>query len=269
MKKSRFKILTAGAAFSAGFLFCMWFMTASVFPETVSAPASGGQDLPVLVIDAGHGGFDGGAQAADGTKEKNINLAIALELADMARQYPVEVILTREQDEALYTDKNTASKKREDLLRRKEIMEEAGADLAVSIHLNSFPQNTGVYGAQVFYPDDEPDGQDGRTDEQAGEQSSRALAESVQNALETSISDGRERTAMKKKDILLFQDPPCRIILVECGFLSCPEEAEKLKTAEYQRKLAEAIWKGINEQLCLAERENIPVVESTNRQKTN
>ena len=153
-------------------------------------------------------------------------------------------------------------------MRRKEIMKEAGADLAVSIHLNSFPQNTSVYGAQVFYPVEEPASQDGRTDEQNGEQSSRALAESVQNALETDISDGRERTAMKKKDILLFQDPPCRIILVECGFLSCPAEAEKLKTPEYQRKLAEAIWKGINEKLCLAEKENIPVVDSANRQKT-
>lgn len=268
MKKTLPKILAAGAAFSSGFLFCLWFMTASVFPEAVSVPVSGGKDLPVLVIDAGHGGFDGGAQAEDGTKEKDINLAISLELADIAKQYPVEVILTREQDEALYMDETSRTKKREDLLRRKEIMKEAGADLAVSIHLNSFPQNTSVYGAQVFYPADEPGTQSTRTDEQTGEQSSRALAESVQNALETDISDGRERTAMKKKDILLFQDPPCRIILVECGFLSCPAEAEKLKTPEYQRKLAEAIWKGVNEKLCLEERKNIPVVESANRQKT-
>ncbi|MGN1414638.1 MAG: N-acetylmuramoyl-L-alanine amidase [Anaerovoracaceae bacterium] len=265
MKKTLPKILAAGAAFSSGFLFCLWFMTASAFPEAVSV--SVGQDLPVLVIDAGHGGFDGGAQAADGTKEKDINLAISLELARIASRYPVEVILTRAQDEALYMEETSASKKREDLLRRKEIMKEADADLAVSIHLNSFPQNTGVFGAQVFYPADEPDREDGRTDEQNEEQSSRALAESVQNALETDISDGRERTAMKKKDILLFQDPPCRIILVECGFLSCPTEAEKLKTPEYQRKLADAIWKGINEKLCLAEKENIPVVESTNRQE--
>lgn len=268
MKKLLFKILTVGASYSAGFLFCLWLMTASVFHEAVSVPVAGGQDLPVLIIDAGHGGFDGGAQAADGTKEKNINLAISLELADIASRYPVEVILTREQDEALCTDENAASKKREDLLRRKEIMKEADADLAISIHLNSFPQNTGVYGAQVFYPADESGSQSTRTDEQTGEQSSRALAESVQKALETDISDGRERTAMKKKDILLFRDPPCRIILVECGFLSCPAEAEKLKTKEYQRKLAEAIWKGINEKLCLEERINIPVVDSANRQET-
>ena len=110
------KILAAGAAFSSGFLFCLWFMTASVFPEAVSVPVSGGKDLPVLVIDAGHGGFDGGAQAADGTKEKNINLAIALELADIAKQYPVEVILTREKDEALYMDETSGTKKREDLM---------------------------------------------------------------------------------------------------------------------------------------------------------
>ena len=255
------KILAAGAAFSSGFLFCLWFMTASVFPEAVSVPVSGGKDLPVLVIDAGHGGFDGGAQAADGTKEKDINLAISLELADIAKQYPVEVILTREQDEALYMDETSASKKREDLLRRKEIMKEAGADLAVSIHLNSFPQDASVYGAQVFYPKEKK----ARTDVQPCEQNSRDFAESVQKSIEINIDDGRTREAMAKNDILIFEDTKAKIILVECGFLSNPKECSLLQTPEYQRQLSNAIWQGINEILCLEKPEKIQVIDSTNK----
>lgn len=285
------KILAAGAAFSFGFFFCLWFMTADLMPQgelsatggsgTQEEAAAGqeetgaqeevttGQEETVLVIDPGHGGFDGGAEAADGTQEKDINLAIALKLADMAANYPVKVILTRERDMALTLETENTSKKREDLLRRKEIMKEAGADLAVSIHLNSFPQNTSVHGAQIFYPAAEGKTDEERTGEQRKEQTSKLFAESVQKALETDISDGTERVSMKKNDILLFKNPPCRIILAECGFLSNPEEAGRLKTAEYQQKLAEAIWKGINERLCLSMKEKIPVTDSANKGKDN
>lgn len=278
------KILAAGAAFSFGFFFCLWFMTADLIPQG-ELPAAGGsgareeeagareeaagQENFVLVIDPGHGGFDGGAEAADGTQEKDINLAIGMKLADIAANYPVKVILTRESDMALTMETENTSKKREDLLGRKEIMKEAGADLAVSIHLNSFPQNTSVHGAQVFYPASEGETGEERTDEQREEQTSKLFAESVQKALEKDISDGTERVSMKKNDILLFKNPPCRIILAECGFLSNPEEAERLKTTEYQQKLAEAIWKGINERICLSMKEKIPVTDSANKEKNN
>ena len=273
MKRS-LKIYAAGfLAFGLGFAASLGFMTAS-FPLPETAEVSGmvvsagtAETLPVLVIDAGHGGFDGGASAADGTQEKNINLAIVHNLAEMAADYEVEVILTRDGDYGLYQE-GSPSKKQEDLQNRKRMMKEADAVLAVSIHLNSYPQDTSVYGAQVFYSSDEQ----GRTDEtglfmegKEGEFTSREMAENVQKALETAIPDGRERVAMAKNDVLLLQNPPCPFILVECGFLSCPEEAEKLKTAEYQQLLAEAIWQGINEKLCLPMKKKLPVIDSANK----
>ena len=98
--------------------------------------------------------MDGGASSPDGVQEKDINLAIAMELAETARSWGAEVIMTRDRDEGLYTDdgRTIREKKREDLLARKKIIEESGATLTVSIHLNSFPQDVSVYGAQVFYP---------------------------------------------------------------------------------------------------------------------
>ncbi|MBQ8564203.1 MAG: N-acetylmuramoyl-L-alanine amidase [Firmicutes bacterium] len=256
MKRSR-KIYAAGAAaFGLGFSACLGFMTAS-FPVEYLGVTAVTSDLPVLVIDAGHGGFDGGAEAADGTQEKNINLAIAQNLERLAKDYQVEVVMTRDGDYGLY-EEDSSTKKREDLLNRKRIMEESEADLAVSIHLNSFPQDTSVCGAQVFYSPDEQ--------EQTGVLSSREVAEAVQKSLEINITDGRERTVMKKNDVLLLQNPPCPFILVECGFLSSPQEAEQLKTVEFQAKLAEAIWQGINEKLCLRVKKNVPVIDSANNQ---
>jgi len=190
----------------------------------------------VLVIDAGHGGFDGGASGADGTLEKNLNLEIAKKLKAIAEDYGVQVILTREIDEAV------AGTKGEDLRQRRKIIEEAGADLTVSIHMNSFPSDKSVYGAQVFYPSELEE--------------SKAIAEEVQRSLELEIDDGRERSIMEKNDVLLLRNPAGEIILVECGFLSNDKELIRLKTPEYQSKLAEAIWKGINKRWELKKEQN-------------
>ena len=100
---------------------------------------------------------------------------------------------------------------------------------------------------------------------QKDEHSSKDFAESVQKSLENNISDGRERKAMAKNDILLFDRIKARIILVECGFLSNQNECELLQTAEYQRKLSNAIWEGINEILCLKKVQKIQVIDSTNK----
>jgi len=227
--------------------------------------------LPVVVIDAGHGGPDGGARAQDGTEEKAINLAIAKKLKAEAEDYPVRVVLTRETEEGLTSGEGGSWKKRDDLLARKKIIEDACPVLAVSIHLNSFPQDASVCGAQVFYA---PDGKEKGTSaedeqaEQTGEQKeagSRDFAVSVQKALEMQVSNGWKRTAMAKSDILLMKDPVCPFILVECGFLSNPDEARRLKTAEYQSMLASAVWSGINEILCLEKQSRVPVTDSANR----
>ncbi|MBR4410473.1 MAG: N-acetylmuramoyl-L-alanine amidase [Firmicutes bacterium] len=248
------KIYTAGLlSFSLGFMACLAFMTVPLVPAAASP-----EDTPVIVIDAGHGGFDGGAEAADGTKEKDINLAIARKLAEEASDYEVEIVMTRDGDYGLY-EESSATKKQDDLTARKKIMVESGAGLAVSIHLNSFPQDSSVYGAQVFYAPDEQQ----RTDVFTAED----MAESVQKSLEINISDGRERTSMKKNDVLLMKDPPCPFIMVDCGFFSCAVEAEKVKSAEYLSVLAAAVWQGINEKLCLPMKNHVPVIDSTNKEE--
>ncbi len=213
-----------------------------------------------VVIDPGHGGFDGGAVAKDGTAEKDINLQIALKLKEIIEEYPVKVIMTRNIDQSLESEEAT-NKKSSDLRKRKEIIDESNADLTISIHLNSYPGDESVYGAQVFYPKEEQK----RTSVNKDEQPSKVYAESVQKSLEINISDGRERQAMTKNDILLFREPAGPIILVECGFLSNEKERERLKMLEYQELLATAIWEGINTNWSLEKKEKIQIIQSTNK----
>ncbi len=217
---------------------------------------------PVIIIDAGHGGMDGGASSADGVVEKDLTLSIAKTLEEEISQYDVTVIMTRTSDAGLYTDddRTIRQKKREDLLRRKEIIEGADPAIAISIHLNSFPQDVSVCGAQVFYPKC----QENRTTVRNGEHTSKEFAEAVQKSLENTISDGKERTAMAKNDILMFEDISAKVILVECGFLSNPNESDLLQTTEYQQLLSKAIWDGINEILCLEKPEKIQIIDSAN-----
>lgn len=227
------------------------------------ASAEGAGHRPVIVIDPGHGGMDGGASAADGTLEKDLNLAVALALAEEAAAYPVEVVMTRTEDRGLYDnddDLTIRAKKREDLLRRREIIEEAQPAVAVSIHMNSFLQDESVCGAQVFYPKDH----EGRTDVRTGTPGSEQFAVSVGKSLETNVPGLRPRQVMTKDDILLFENAEAPVILVECGFLSNAEEVRRLKTAEYQRLLARAVWAGINEILCLEKTEKLAIIDSAN-----
>ena len=239
-------------------------LLAGIFKMPMQTLLSGG-DLEkemVIVIDAGHGGIDGGASAADGTLEKDLNLAIAKALEKELQKYPVRVIMTRTDDRGLYSEEGTIrSKKREDLVARKAIMDEENVDLAVSIHMNNFPDDESVFGAQVFYSAQK----NRRTNSFFREHTAASYAEKVQESLEFNISDGRERVAMEKNDILIFEEPTCPIILIECGFLSNKNELERLKTAEYQGLLAKAIWEGINANLCLKKSQKIEVIDSANK----
>lgn len=208
-----------------------------------------------IVIDPGHGGFDGGAVSDDGICEKDINLAIGLLLREIMEEYPIEIVLTRDSDDAL------GASKQEDLKLRESIIKESGADLTISIHLNSYPDDALVYGAQVFYTK----GEQKRTAEDSCEQESKTYAENVQKALETNIDDGRTRLAMAKGDTYLLRNIETPYILVECGFLSNADEADKLQKAEYQRLLAESIWEGINTSLGLKKEQKIQIIQSTNK----
>ncbi|MEF9921653.1 MAG: N-acetylmuramoyl-L-alanine amidase [Anaerovoracaceae bacterium] len=192
-----------------------------------------------MVIDPGHGGMDGGAEAADGTKEKNINLKIALKLKKEAEKYGVKVIMTRESDKGLYEEAGQSihSKKIDDLKNRKEIIDKIKPDLTVSIHLNSYKNDELVRGAQVFFPKE--------CQEESICQESKLLAETVQSTLEQSIDDKKERAAMAKNDIYLFKNVNTPIILVECGFLSNIDDEKSLINPRFQVEMAKAIMAGV------------------------
>lgn len=193
----------------------------------------------VILIDPGHGGMDGGASSAAGVAEKDINLAIAFYIREFAEADGWKVIMTREEDKALGdTESRTIrGKKTADLLARKAMIKEVGPTVAVSIHLNSFKQDPSVRGAQTFYPTG--------PGEQAVLDESKKLAEAIQERLVAGIADGTDRTALGKRDVLLFKNPTVPMAIIECGFLSNREEAKLLEQEEYQRKLAKFIYEGI------------------------
>lgn len=198
--------------------------------ETVARFPMEGQ---IFVVDAGHGGLDGGASTADGALEKDINLKIAKYLEAYLKQSGAKVVMTRTKDISLHkTDESSVkNRKREDLLKRREIANTSGADLMVSIHLNCFEQ-TKYSGAQVFYEQNFAE--------------SKALATALQNTMRENLNKENKRVEQKiPADKLQFQNLSVPTVLVECGFLSNPEESALLKTPEYQQKVALAIYMGI------------------------
>ncbi len=187
--------------------------------ETFSMPIS----KKVIILDAGHGGFDPGKVSIDNTLEKDINLSITKKLQIYLEQSGSFILNTRVDDTAL------SDKKRADMNERKKLANEEGVDLFVSIHQNSFPQEN-VKGAQVFYYGDSEE--------------SKRLAECVQNRLKE-IDGSNNREAKANKDYYLLKKTAVPSIIVECGFLSNTEESNKLKSEEYQEKIAWAVYLGI------------------------
>lgn len=187
----------------------------------------------IIVIDAGHGGLDGGATDASGVCEKDINLNIAKYLEVYLKQSGAKVVMTRTKDISLHTNEKVSVKerKREDLLKRREITNISGADLMISIHLNCFEQ-TKYNGAQVFY--------------ETNFAESKILATALQKAMRETLNPKNNRVEQKiPSSKIQFQNLSVPTALVECGFLSNPDEAELLKTPEYQQKIALAIYLGI------------------------
>ena len=190
---------------------------------------------PVVVLDPGHGGIDGGAVAEDGTSEKDINLNIALDLKELLTEEGIRVVMTRSKDEGLcYDDGKTSirSLKTGDMHERRRIIEEADPDLTVSIHLNSFPQDTSVQGAQVFYPSE---------GEQEIVKKSKLAAEIMQAGLNEKVNEKKQRTELGKNDVFLLKEPYSPIVIAECGFLSNAYDLKKLKTTEYQEIISKTL----------------------------
>ncbi len=179
-----------------------------------------------IVIDAGHGGRDGGAVGRSGVTESELNLEFSLILKEMCEDYGFKVVLTRKDMNGLYSI-FASNKKKSEMKKRQEIIEKAKPDVVVSIHMNSFSSSSS--GAQCFYAN--------------GNESGQALATSVQQALSTEI----EHTSATAKvgDFYVLNCTNYASVLVECGFLSNPEEEQKLCDEEYQTNFCRTILYGI------------------------
>ncbi|MGI6404358.1 MAG: N-acetylmuramoyl-L-alanine amidase [Oscillospiraceae bacterium] len=191
--------------------------------QIVSGPVGG---LPVIIIDPGHGGPDGGAVGANGIVEKDINLSLSLKLRDLMKASGFSVVMTREEDISIHDPgvKGTRKQKTSDLRNRMAIMERYPDVIFISIHQNKFgdaKQN----GAQVFYgPQNE---------------GSKALAEVVQQNIVSMLQPENKRKCKKgEKNLYLIYEAKCPAILLECGFLSNPGEAKRLADETYQAQLA-------------------------------
>ncbi|NLY85967.1 MAG: N-acetylmuramoyl-L-alanine amidase CwlD [Tissierellia bacterium] len=186
----------------------------------------------IIGIDPGHGGVDPGAVSKSGVKEDEINLQIALNLKRLIEQSGGIVIMTRTNDEGLYSKeaKTLRQMKTEDLHKRKEIIENAECDIFISIHLNSFIRKT-YYGAQTFY--------------KKGSEEGERLATIIQDELRNILDKNNKRQPQARDDVFLLNEISVPSVLVECGFLSNEREEELLQDPIYQEKIAWAIYIGI------------------------
>ncbi len=198
--------------------------------ETVSVPVSG----KTVILDAGHGYPDLGAESSNGITESDINLQITLKVQSLLEQSGCTVILTRSDENGIYDlDKNTLREKKvSDLKNRVEIGNSSSADIFVSIHLNKIEQEQ-YWGWQTFF-------------KQNNEESIR-LATSIQDNLNDTIQKENKRETLKLSNVYIMENVEIPISIVECGFLSNNEEEKLLQDNTYQDKLAWGIYMGINE----------------------
>ena len=217
-------VLLTTAAFVAGFR----VLAGRIRPASLAR-----RSLPVIIVDAGHGGFDGGAVAADGTLEKDLNLAISKNLRDLLQPMGFQVVMVREEDVGT-EDPNastTRQKKNTDLHNRLSLTQKYENSILLSIHLNKFSESQ-YSGAQVFY---------GPQNEE-----SKSLAASIQASIATQLQPQNNREIKKgTKDAYLLYHAGIPSVIVECGFLSNPDELQKLKEETYQKQMAFAVLTGL------------------------
>ncbi|MBE6959268.1 MAG: hypothetical protein E7448_00895 [Ruminococcaceae bacterium] len=187
-----------------------------------------------IVIDAGHGGVDGGATSCTGILESQMNLQIALRLEDLMHLLGYKTVMIRRTDISVYTKGETiAAKKVSDLRERVRIVNETTGAVLVSIHQNTFSDSR-YGGAQVFYPQTE---------------GSRQMAEAMQKTLVATLNPGSNRQAKRGEGIYLLEHIQQPGILIECGFLSNPSEEAKLRSDAYQKQLCCVIASVISGQI--------------------
>lgn len=186
-----------------------------------------------VVIDAGHGGKDPGKVGVNDALEKDINLQIAKKLQEELESRGISVLMTREEDKGLY-DEDADNKQVQDLKRRVELINETAPALAVSIHQNSYP-DPAIKGAQVFYYTSSVEG--------------KQLAKRLQERLVKGLDPQNHRQAKANDSYYLLKKTACPIVIVECGFLSNPQEETLLTDSVYQERVAWNIFMGIMQEL--------------------
>lgn len=213
---------------SVAFVILICVCTGLLFVPALSIGADAGNGK-TIVIDAGHGGIDGGVVGVNtGTKESDINLTVARKLKNYLVQGGYDVIMTRVNSDGLY-GLAAKNKKRKDMETRKEKILAAAPDLVVSIHQNYYPR-ADVRGAQVFYA--------------AGSETSQRIAGVMQGYLNTGLEASSRTEAVGDYYILQCTEFPS--VLVECGFLSNPADEKLLVSAAYQDRIAYTIFTGIH-----------------------
>ncbi len=194
--------------------------------EAVGAAASDGI---TVVIDPGHGGTDPGKVGVNGTLEKDINLSISLMLGEILQDKNYNVVYTRQDGDGLYSDSDI-NKKAADMRNRCGLIEEAKADVVVSIHQNSYT-DPDVCGAQVFYYTHSAQG--------------NVLAQLIQASLKENLNPDNKRECKSNDSYYMLIHTPCPTVIVECGFLSNPTEEKLLNDEEYQYKIAMSVAQGV------------------------
>lgn len=221
------KIMAVMAAMLAVAAFFGWIYKLSI-SDTPALNQTAKGTKAVIVIDPGHGGFDPGKVGVGQSLEKDINLAIAKKLNEILAESGYTVYMTRTEDVALCQG-DESSKKLTDMKNRVAMIEEVKPSLVVSIHQNSY--SAGTKGAQVFYHSTSEEG--------------KRLAGILQQTIKETIGDDNHRVEKANDSYYMLRKVTCPLVIVECGFLSNPEEEALLKDEKYQKKMAEGIAEGI------------------------
>ena len=229
-------VLTLGIF--TGFLIA--FSSYSYRAITADAPYEVLEGLPTIIVDAGHGGFDGGATGAGGIVEKEINLQIAQQLCDLLRSCGFDVVMTRTEDISLEDEglSSVRQRKNSDIHNRLALAKQSGNAILLSIHQNKYTVSK-YWGAQVFFGPENAE--------------SEKLARAVQEKFRILQPDNTRQYKACGDSVYLIYHAPIPALLVECGFLSNPEEAYLLTTPDYQKKVAFTIFSGLCNYLNLEE----------------
>lgn len=227
MKKKKLELLMAVL------IILMALFFSNVGMQLVSSQKVNRKKKQTIVVDSGHGGMDGGKISVLGDYEKDINLSVAKKLQEILKKAGYQVVMTREDDNGLYSE-TSGNKKSEDMRARCAIINADSVTLAVSIHQNSYHEES-VKGAQVFYYESSEEG--------------RKLAEMIQSALVAELDKSNARKAKGNDSYYLLRKTSTPTVIVECGFLSNYDEAKKLSSENYQKKAAKAIFHGIEDYL--------------------